>query len=71
MKKLCVIAYVFGDEYQGYIPLFIYSILKTYPEYEVKVYLDRELKPEIKIATDILDDMGVYQITENLILSGL
>lgn len=35
--EMCMTVYVFGD-YTRYIPYYIYSILKSYPDYYVKVY---------------------------------
>src|SRR5690625_6105803 len=35
--EMCMTVYVFGD-YTRYIPYYIYSILKSYPVYYVKVY---------------------------------
>ncbi|AST95149.1 hypothetical protein [Shouchella clausii] len=36
-KSLCVTTYVFGN-YKRYIPYFVYSVLKSYPDYFVKVF---------------------------------
>jgi len=44
MKSLCFAVFVYGD-YSKFIPFYIYSILKSYPEYYVKVFL-RESLPE-------------------------
>jgi hypothetical protein len=38
MSKLCIACYVFGW-YKDFIPLYSYSIKKSYPEYFVKVFM--------------------------------
>lgn len=40
--KMCMAVYVFG-EYTRYIPYYIYSVLKSYPDYYVKVYSNAPL----------------------------
>lgn len=45
-KPLCISAYVFGN-YTKYIPYYVYSILKSYPDYFVKIFcMDRLTKKE-------------------------
>jgi hypothetical protein len=39
---LCISTYVFGT-YTKYIPYYVYSILKSYPDYHVKIFIDKEL----------------------------
>ena len=41
-KQLCIAVYVFG-QYSKYVPYYIYSILKSYPNYFVKVFCMDEL----------------------------
>ncbi len=48
MKKLCLVMYVFGDKYQEYIPLFLLSLFKEYPDYGVRIYLDRDLQDGVR-----------------------
>lgn len=33
--KICVTTYIWGDKYQIYVPIAIYSIKKFYPDYDV------------------------------------
>lgn len=50
MKRmpLCISTFVFGS-YKKYIPYYIYSILKSYPDYYVKIFLKDKLSlPEKK-----------------------
>ncbi|MGY4690684.1 hypothetical protein [Salibacterium sp. K-3] len=44
MDPLCVSVTVFGS-YTKYIPYFIYSVLKSYPSYYVKVFTNTTLSP--------------------------
>ena len=37
-SELCIVAYVYG-KYTHFIPLYIYSILRAYPDYWVKIFL--------------------------------
>ena len=43
MGKLCIFTNVYGDFYQQFIPLYIYSILRIYPDYFVYVNVDRKI----------------------------
>lgn len=51
--KLCIAAYVFGD-YSKYIPFYIYSVLKSYPEYYVKIFIEKDLSKSEKKCLDAL-----------------
>ena len=54
MKKLCVIASVFG-RYQGYIPLFVLSWLRAYPYVDIRIYLHDTIDPDVQKSLDLLD----------------
>lgn len=47
MKKICLVMYVFGNTYQDYIPLFLLSLFRVYPDYGVRIYLDRRLSENV------------------------
>lgn len=47
-KLLLIVMFVFGDQYQEYIPLQFYSLYKNYPEYDAVVYVDRSISAKIK-----------------------
>ncbi|MEF1220388.1 hypothetical protein REH76_21850, partial [Photobacterium damselae] len=64
-KKLCMTTYVFGDKYKHYIPLFVYSIKKNYPEYGVVVFCQGELNSSIKKQLKKLESLGDFKIIEN------
>ena len=64
-KKLCITTYVFGDKYKNYIPLFIYSIKKNYPEYGVVVFCKGNLSNSIKKQLEKIQVLGDFKIVEN------
>lgn len=43
MNKCCIVTYVFGRDYQSFIPLYIYFLNVEYPEYDICIYTDRKL----------------------------
>ena len=62
-KELLVVAFVFGKEYQGYIPIFLFSLYKNYPAYDARIYVDRKLGKEIQRLIALLPGYGEkYQI---------
>lgn len=42
-----MVNFVFGKEYQEYIPIYFFSLYKHYPDYDAVVYVDRKLREEI------------------------
>ena len=65
MKKiLCICAYVYGRDYQSYIPVYIYSIIKNHPQYHVRIYLDSYLRKDIHALLSMMDKK-TYSIIEN------
>lgn len=67
-EKVCVVTYVFGEKYQGFIPLYIYSLKKLYPSYDVKIYIDGHLAQDIKEIIKKSDWDSSVQIYENYVL---
>lgn len=57
-KKLCVVANVFGEKYMSYIPFYVYSIYKAYPEYDVRVYISENIPSDIQAQLDYLRENG-------------
>ncbi len=47
-NRLCIITWVYGQKYQGWIPLYIYSIKKHYPEYDIKILTEKKLSLNIE-----------------------
>lgn len=61
--KLCVTTIV-NRRYQKYIPMFLYFCLKSYPEYEIKLFLTEELKPAYRDIVNKLRTLGKIEIVE-------
>lgn len=55
-QELCIAAYVYGYKYQGWIPVYLYSILKNYPQYHVRIYLDGKLSLSVKRSLALLSE---------------
>jgi len=66
LHKLCISAYVFG-EYTRYIPYYIYSIIKSYPEYTVKIFVHDFLSKKEKTCLNMLKSKypSHFEIIEN------
>lgn len=64
-KKLCIATYVFGKKYQGFIPLYIYSIIKNYPEYAIRIYIDYDLDSKIQTILKKLKKNGEFEVITN------
>ena len=61
MKPLCIAA-IANQAYQEYIPLYLYFVLRAYPQYELIVYFDGTMHPEIAACVDLVGDMGRFRI---------
>ncbi len=61
-KDLCFATYVFGNKYHSFIPLYIYSILKAYPNYDIRIYTDGDLSKEIWDNLKKLEHLGNFSI---------
>lgn len=61
---LCVCAYVYGTIYQGWIPMYVYSIIRNHPEFHVRIYIDVRLRKDVKRLLDDLDQ-SKFDIVEN------
>lgn len=66
MKDLLIITFVFGVEYQGYIPIYLYSLYINYPEYDSIIYIDRKLAPKYNMMLTNIPGYsnGKYKIKE-------
>ncbi|MDT3369867.1 MAG: hypothetical protein LIR40_14705 [Bacteroidota bacterium] len=54
--RVCLTTFVYGEKYQDYIPLLLYSCKKAYPEYDIVLFLYEPLRTDIK---RILDEIGI------------
>jgi len=59
---MCIAQVVFGS-YTKYIPLYIYTVLKAYPEYYVKIFVMGKLKRMEKKALELMPN-GNFEIWE-------
>ena len=64
-KKLCITTFVFGEGYQGYIPLFIYSILRSYRDYFPLIFLHGRLNIKVSKQLELLRGLGEFKVVEN------
>lgn len=64
-KKLCITTFVFGQSFQGYIPLFVYSVLRSYQDYFVLIFLQNRLSDEVREQLQVLTDLGKFEVEEN------
>ena len=65
-QSICLTTYVFGEIYQYYIPLIIYSLLKAYPDYYPIIFVHDEINPKTKkILDEIRKELGEFKIVEN------
>src|SRR5690554_5334885 len=64
MNVLCFSSFVFG-KYQKYIPYYIYSIWRNYPDSNIKIFIETQLDKNIAEAINLFNDLKVkYEIIE-------
>lgn len=63
-KPLCVTTFVFGD-YQEYIPLFVYSVLRAYPDYYPLIFMQGALDDRVRQRLDLLHGLGRFRVQDN------
>ena len=63
-NPLCISTVVFGRDYQFYIPIYIYSVLRSYPDYYPLIFVSGELLPRVAKQIDILGAIGDFEIVE-------
>lgn len=62
--KVCLTSFIYGEKYQYYIPLLLYSCHKAYPEYDIVLFVYGKLiKPVSKIVDSL--DINNVRIVEN------
>lgn len=62
--SLCVATYASGREYLEFIPVYIYSILKSYPDYEVVIFCGENIPDNIKNSLSYIEGMGAFSVEE-------
>lgn len=63
-SEVLLTTFVYGEKYQAYIPLLIYSCNKSYPEYDIMLFVYGSLNPKIKEQIEALNYKNV-RIKEN------
>lgn len=53
--KICFTTYIYGDSYQDYIPLMLYSVAKSYPEYSIIIFINGSLRDDIRYVISIIN----------------
>jgi len=64
-KSLCITTYVSGKNYQDFIPIFIFSLSKAYPEYDVIIFIGEVLNENVKKSLSLLEKKINFKIIEN------
>ena len=64
-SKVCLTTYVYGANYQNYIPLFVYSAKKSYPEYYIIIFIHGKLKDKVKKQLDLIKQQYEFDVIEN------
>lgn len=64
MKKFCMVGVSIGDEYQSFIPFYIFSILKSYPDYSVIIFSDTELCTNTRKMLKLIEDVGDFEVVD-------
>lgn len=66
MEKVCFTSFVYGW-YQDFIPLFIFSVLKAYPQHFVKIFLYEELTKDTKNSLELIKEFSTsFEVVENV-----
>jgi hypothetical protein len=63
--NICVTTFVFGEKYQGYLPILLYSLKKAYPAYVPIIFIHGKLRNEIRIVLQDLEQLGKFIIKED------
>jgi hypothetical protein len=63
--SLCITTYVTGRDYQEFIPVFIYSLFKAYPHYEIIIFCGEYLDKSVRKNLSILEKICDFKIIEN------
>ncbi len=57
---------VFGEKYQDWIPFIIYSIGRSYPEYDLLLFIGEKLRPDLKpMINELSQHFSQFKIIEN------
>lgn len=65
LKPCLLTTYVYGEKYQAFIPLLVYSCKKAYPEYDIMLFLHDPLSENIRTLLQQFDLYDKVIIKEN------
>lgn len=52
--KIALTTFISGEDYQDWIPFILYSIYKSYPDYHVFIFVDEDVRPDIKSSVNLI-----------------
>lgn len=64
--KLCITTVSSADQFSYFIPLFVYTAKRAYPEYYVKVFVRGKLDDNVRAALGMLKDYSDWEVLENM-----
>ena len=67
MEKECLLTtFVFGGNYQAFVPLLVYSCKKAYPEYDIMLFIHGPLLPSVRRLLEQMNLIEQVTIRENV-----
>ncbi len=60
--RVLITGYVVGEKYSNYIPIFLYTVNKIYPLYDVRIYVDKGLPENVRQAVNLIGQSGAILI---------
>lgn len=58
-ENVCLTTFIYGVKYQAYIPFLVYSCFKSYPEYDIRLYLFDKLDKDVRKQLDFINAPNV------------
>lgn len=65
MDRICLTTFVYGEKYIAYIPFLVYSCIKSYPDYDIKIFVYGEISDSIKKQLVFIESKSNIEIIEN------
>lgn len=65
MDRICLTTFVYGEKYIAYIPFLVYSCTKSYPDYDIKIFVYGEISDNIKEQLVFIESKSNVEIIEN------
>jgi hypothetical protein len=60
--QVLITGYVVGEKYSNYIPIFLYTVNRIYPQYDLRIYVDKGLPENVKQAVNLIGQNGAILI---------